>query len=177
LIKINRKKLVPKLILAILLITLITGFACTFVTAKADQRSTRLDFEATEVLTLWDPYEMWWEGDIMHMRAYKEADTSGTIDEIEFTGWNKLYLHNKIDTVTGDIIAHGNVAMYIEWKGLEGTFYGIVNAKGNAMGVFDGKFVLQGAGDFEGMKLFGILWVIDPEYGVNGLSGTILVPN
>jgi hypothetical protein len=151
---------------------MITGFACTFVAAK----STKIDFEGTEVLTVWDIQDQWMEDGILHMRAYKEADTFGTIDGIEYTGYNILNLHNKLDPVTGDVVANGKATMYIEWNGLVGTFYGPVNAKGNVYyGPFEGKYVLQGAGDFEGMTLFGIVWVIGGP--VNGMSGTILIPN
>jgi hypothetical protein len=176
LIKINRAKLAPKLILSILIITIITGFACAFATARSDQSSTKLDFEGTEYLTIWLPLEMWGEGNIMQARFYKEADTFGTIDGIAYTGYNVLYLHNKFNLKTGEFLAHGEVTMFISWNGLEGSFYGHLHAKGTAgVGPFDGKYTLQGAGDFEGMKLFGIVWLIGGP--VNGMSGTIFIPN
>ncbi|MFX1528217.1 MAG: hypothetical protein ACFFB4_11660 [Promethearchaeota archaeon] len=178
--KINRTKLVPKLmILAILMITMITGFAGIFVTANENnQSSTRLTFEGEEHQTIWAPYEMWGDGKYLHMRVYKAADTFGTIDGIEFTGHNELDLHVKMDLATFEYITIGKVKMYIEWNGLVGTFYGPVIAKGTGgVGPLNGKFILQGAGDFEGMKLFGIVWDIDPYWGINGLSGTILIPN
>ncbi|MFX1498926.1 MAG: hypothetical protein ACFFBH_15480 [Promethearchaeota archaeon] len=172
--------MVPKImILTILMITIFTGFACTFATANTgNQRSTRLTFEGEEHQTIWLPYESWGEGKFLHMKVYKEAVTFGTIDGIEFTGHNELDLHVKMDLTTYEFITIGKVTMYIEWDGLVGTFYGPVIAKGTAgVGPFEGKIVLQGTGDFEGMKLFGIVWDIDPYYGINGLSGTILIPN
>lgn len=166
----------PKLLLTILIVTAFTGFACTF--ATANESSTKLSFEAEEHQTIWAPYEMWGQGSVLHMNVYKEAYTLGTIDGIGFTGHNELDLHVIMDPDTFEFITIGKVTMYIEWNGLEGSFYGTVVAKGTAgVGPFNGKIVLQGAGDFEGMKLFGIVWDIDPYTGVNGLSGTILIPN
>jgi hypothetical protein len=179
--KIKRTKLAPKLmLLAILLITVFTGFACTFAIAKEDnKRSTRLEFYAEEGWTLWvflPQGEPWGEGKFVHQRYYKEASLDGTIDEIAFEGYDELDLHVRMDPVTGDFISIGKVTMFIEWEGLVGTFYGPVIAKGNMyIGPMDGKFTLQGTGDFEGMKLFGEVWVIGGI--INGLSGTILIPN
>ena len=178
--KINKAKLVPKLmILTILMITMITGFTGIFVTANENnQRSTKLSFEATEVQTIWAPYEMWGQGSVVHMRVYKQSDTYGTIDGIEYTGYNELNLHVIMHPDTLDYVTIGKLTMYIEWNGLVGAFYGSIAAKGTAMvGPLDGKYALQGTGDFEGMKLFGIVWDIDPYLGINGISGTILIPN
>ena len=181
-IKINREKLVPKLILAVLLMTIITGFGVTFVAAKEDQRATRLAFDAVETLIWpegWVPLgEPWGDGKFIHQEYYKKATLVGTIEDLgEFSGYDELYLHVRMDPNTFDVISIGKVTMYIFCdNGLEGTFSGTVVAKGTAgVGPLDGKYTLQGAGDFEGMKLFGIVWL---EWGpVNGLSGTILVPD
>ncbi|NHJ19707.1 MAG: hypothetical protein EAX91_02100 [Candidatus Lokiarchaeota archaeon] len=181
-IKINRTKLVPKLILVLLVFTTITGFAFTFVVAKGDQRASRLSFTATETMIWpdgWVPIgDPWGDGKFIHQMYYKKAILDGTIEEIgDFSGYDELYLHVKMDPNTFEVISIGKVTMYIFCdNGLEGTFYGSVIAKGTAgFGPFDGKYTLQGAGGFEGMKLFGIVWL---ESGlVNGLSGTILIPN
>ena len=37
-----------------------------------------------------------------------------------------------------------------------------------------GKFVIQGYEDFDGMKLFGILW---GDVATNYFAGTLLIPN
>jgi hypothetical protein len=117
-------------------------------------------------------------GDKVLMKAYKEAVfVDGTIDGIEFTGHDELDLTNLMDPATGDYFAFGIVTFYIEWNGLSGTFSGYVFARGTVLVDLEGIFVMQGAGDFEGMKLYGKLWAIDAYWGINGLSGTILVPN
>ncbi|MFX1468294.1 MAG: hypothetical protein ACFFB8_06490 [Promethearchaeota archaeon] len=175
-----KQKSKTKYLILILIITFITGFACTFATAKEDnQSSTKLDFEATEGLTkwVWIPLsEPWGNAKIMHQIMFKNASLDGKIDGIDFTGYNELIIHVKMKVPTFEFITIGKITMYIEWNGLIGTFYGPVIAKGVAgVGPFDGKYALQGTGDFEGMKLFGIVWLIGGI--INGLSGTILIPN
>ena len=175
-IKINRTKLAPKIILAILVFSIFIGFACTFATAKEDKKTTKLDFEATEYLTAWAPEIIRERDNMLILRAYKKANLVGTIDGLAFTGYDELNLYVIMDTTTGEYLSFGTVTMYIEWEGLTGSFSGFVIATGSMAGG-DGRFSLRGDGDFEGMKLFGIVWVIDPYYGVNGLSGTIKIPN
>lgn len=189
-IKINRAKLVPKLILAILVFTTITGFACTFVTAKENQRSTKLAFNATETMIWpvgWVPMgDPWGDGKFLQQIYYKEASLDGTIENYgSFSGYDELYLHVRMDPTTGDVISIGKVTMHISCdNGPQGTFYGSVIAKGNQLdGTVEGKYTMQGAGGFEGMKLFGRLSplpvvVIDEiVYIRNELEGTILDPN
>ncbi|MFX1599191.1 MAG: hypothetical protein ACFFB6_01190, partial [Promethearchaeota archaeon] len=114
-IKINKAKLVPKLILAILIITIITGFASTFATAKKRNQSfTKLDFEAKEVLEIWDVQKNWEMGNRLFMKAYKKALLmDGKIDDIEFTGYDELDLIVILDPATGKYISIGTVTMYI----------------------------------------------------------------
>ncbi len=177
------------MLLTVLMITVFTGFACTFAVAKDNQRSTTLEFYAEEGLSMWNfiVLESWGEGSVVHMRAYKSASLEGTIEGIgAFLGYDEeinpggsydeLDLHVKM-FATGKVISIGKVTMYIFCEnGDEGTFYGTVIAKQKALGEpFEGKYVLQGTGDFEGMKLFGTVWVIGGI--VNGLAGTILIPN
>lgn len=182
--KIKRTKLAPKLmLLAILMITVFTGFACTFAVAKENQSSTTLEFKCTEVLDIWDIQEIWGEGKVEHWRVYKKAFLiDGTIDGIPFDelylSYDELYLHVKIYLATGKIIAIGKVTMYIKWNGQVGTFYGSVVAKQMAGDEpFEGKYVLQGTGVFEGMKLFGTVLQNPISPWINELSGTILIPN
>ncbi|MFX1428106.1 MAG: hypothetical protein ACFFBE_16755 [Promethearchaeota archaeon] len=178
LIKINRVKLAPKLTLVILLITVITGFACTFATANENQRSTRYDFEA-EVKEIYRvPIGLPWidEDGVIHMRFYKENELiSGTIDEEPIVALRtEETFHMKIDPNTGIIIVNGKGTFYIEWNGLIGSFSGTIKVM-IVNGIMSGKYTMQGVGDFEGMKLFGTVRLISG--GVNGLSGTILIPN
>ncbi len=179
-----RAKLVPKLmLLSILIITVFTGVACTFVTAKEyNKRYTKLDFECTEAIIWPDGWiqEVIREiGDVWILRAYKKASLNGTIDGIPFDeiGYDELNLYIIMDTSTGEYITFGTITMYIEWDGLVGSFSGFVIASGVSLVRTDGYYALRGHGDFKGWKLFGIVWAIDPYWGINGLSGTILIPN
>lgn len=159
----------------ILIIAVITGFMCIFTTV-VQGKSTKLVFEAEAVQSEIQIQDEWMENGVYHMRYYRENILSGIIDGIEFTGHNEINMHIKIDFATGDLIGNGKVTWYITWnEELEGTFYGPVNIKGLYMGDFNGKIALQGAGDFNGWKLFGRVWRIDSAR--NGLYGTVLIPN
>jgi len=175
LMKINRAKLVPKLVLAILLFTLIASFTGSFVTAYGrHRRVTKYDFEAIAIQRAFVPKRDWIEDGVFHMIFYKENDLSGTINGIEFTGWTEDYLYLKVDLATGDQTVYGKADLYISWEGLSGKFSGPLYAKGGP-GWMEGIYFLRGTKDFAGWFLFGRIWNI--ESGTNGLSGTILVPN
>ena len=162
-------------LLVIFIVAVMIGFTGTFAIAKeGNQRSTRYKFVGEGVERLWIPGDMWMEDDILHMRFYKENNLSGTINEIAFTGHSEESFHAKIDQATGNMVVNGKVTFKITLNELEGTFYGPINTKIVA-GIMDGKYTMQGAGDFKGWKLFGIVWIIDAT--TNGISGTILVPN
>ena len=60
------------------------------------------------------------------------------------------------------------------WGELTGYFTGTINAK-IVGGVLTGMYTLHGYEDFDGMKLFGILWNIDAD--TNGFYGAVLIPN
>jgi hypothetical protein len=167
----------------ILLIAVITGFTCMFTTI-VQGKSTKWVFEATAVQI--QPIEIedeWWEGSVYNTRIERINYLYGTIDGIPFEGYNVINMHVKIDfaTPTLELIANGKVTWYITWYGsggLGGTFYGPVNTKGQYMGDLNSKIILQGAGDFNGWKLFGEVWNILGSWPpTNELSGTILIPN
>jgi len=166
-----------RLKIVILMIAVITGFTCAFSAVFVHAKSTKLDFEAIEVQTYFEPLAEWMEDDVYHLRFYAENAISGTIDGIPFIGHNEVNFHIKSDLMTGEFTGHAMGTMYFTWNGLVGSFYGSVIIKGSNEG-FEGKFTLQGAGDFKGMKLFGKVWNIQPPFPpTNELSGTILVPN
>lgn len=171
-----RKK--SKIRYVILIIAVITGFTCIF-TPVVQGKSTKLVFEAEAVQSDFQIQEEWWEDGVLHRRSYTENKLSGTLDGIEFTGHNELNLHIKIDFSTGVVTLNGKVTWNITWGDfpheLKGTFYGPGNYKGMIMGEFNGKITLQGAGDFNGWKLFGI--VKNLPGGPIILSGTVLIPN
>ena len=167
----------------ILIIAVITGFTCAFTTA-IQGKSTKKVFEAEAVQS--KPVEIqdaWMEDGVYHIRQYRENILSGTIDGFAFTGHNEINIHIKIDFATGDLIGNGKVTWYITVnEELEGTFYGPVNIKGLYIDQFyqdfNGKITLQGAGDFNGWKLFGIVRNLPGSYPpTNILSGSVLIPN
>ncbi|MHA1885562.1 MAG: hypothetical protein ACW96S_10950 [Promethearchaeota archaeon] len=162
----------------ILIIAVITGFTYMFTTA-VQGKSERLAFEA-EAVGYPIILEEWvdWEEEVHHLRILRINDLTGYINGIWFDGINVINSHVKIDLITGELIANGKVTWYITWDGeggKTGTFYGPVNTKGVYGGVLNSKITLQGAGDFDGWKLFGEVWNINVI--TNGLSGTILIPN
>ena len=164
----------------ILIIAVITGFTCIFTTV-VQGKSTQLVCEAEAVQIDFQIQDEWMEDGVYHIRYYRENSLSGTIDGIKYTGYNEVNSHIKIEA-NGDYTANGKVTSYITWNLREGTFYGPFKVKGfmviiPSWGDFNGKFVMQGAGDFNGWKLFGTVYFIDPIIGINGLEGIILIPN
>ena len=158
----------------IILFTLL-AMACIVTPIIVQGKSTKLYFDATEVQQVWIPIEFWIEDGVQHIRFHKEAAITGTIDGTEFTGYNYLEFHAKIDLATGDMVVHGSAVFDITWGELNGLFTGIVNAKRAAGDVMTGKFTLQGSGDFDNWKMFGLILNLDPI--TNNLYGTVLIPN
>lgn len=161
----------------ILIIAVITGFTCIFTTV-VQGKSTKLVFEGEAVQIDFQIQDQWMEGGVYHIRYYRKSTDSGTVDGIPFTGYSEANAHLKIEA-TGDYTINGKATSYVTWNEREGTFYGSFHIEGfmviiPSMGDFNGKFAMQGAGDFDGWKQFGISWSI--EEGRYGLSGTILIP-
>ena len=149
------------------------AMVCIITPMLAQGKSTKIVFEGETVTSLFQPLEVWFEEDVMHIKFYKEATAYGAIDGIGFTGHLELNFYAKIFP-SGDLVGHGTVTYYIDWNGLSGYFYGIANGK-KVDGVMDVKLVLQGFGDYAGWKLFADEWAID---GItNGQAGTVLIPN
>ena len=164
----------------ILIVAIITGFTCIFTTV-VQGKSTKLVFEAEAIQFYSETQDEWWEDGVYHMRYLRINNLSGIINGFKFTGRNEINTHVKIDFATLELIANGKVTWYITWEGLgglEGTFYGPVNTKGLLTGDSNSKITLQGAGDFSGWKLFGIVRNLPGSYPpTNILSGTVLIPN
>ena len=160
----NKAKIILMTILAI---------GCLITPMLVQGKVTKLVFYAESTQTLFQPLQMWFEEDIMHLIFYKEAVVIGTINGIEFEGNLELNFYLKMDP-TGDMVGHGSFNYYIYWEEMSGYFSGIVNAK-KVDGVMQAKFVCQGFGDYNGWKLFGDEWTIGGL--TNGQLGTILIPN
>lgn len=158
-----------------MIIIAVFTLACIVTPMIVQGKSTKLTFEATEVLQVWIPREIWVEDNVRHIKFHKEAAITGTIEGSEFTGYNYLEFHLKIDLSTGDMVVHGSGVFDITWSDLNGIFTGTVNAKALAGDVMTGMFTLQGSGDFDGWKMFGLILAIGST--TNLLYGTILLPN
>ena len=189
-----KKKSKIRYLLVIFIIAIMTGFTCTFATAKEEnpRKSTKLVFNAIEWIDM-DPEPpnppvvpppeiSFVEDGILHIKDFWSVHLlGGTIGGEVITGSTKSLFHAKIplDPETGipdfgNMVLNGKTWFYFTWGDLTGYFTGTVNAK-FVSGILSGKYTLQGFGDFEGMKLFGRVWNEDAI--TNGLLGTILVPN
>ena len=166
----NKTKIKPKLMLGTVVAILIFSLLPGALAAK----STKLDFGAIGDQRFFALEDFWIEDGVIHMKFYKENNLTGYIDESPFIGYTEEYFYAKQNIVTGKMVVNGKAKFNILYKGQEGTFYGPINAKIVA-GVMDTKFTLQGAGYFEGMKLFGKAWIYNVT--ANEMSGTILIPN
>ena len=151
------------------------AMACIITPMLVQGKATKLVFEATEVQQVWIPLEIWVEDDVRHIKFHKEAAITGIIDGTEFTGYNYLEFHLKIDLLTGNMVVHGTGVFDITWGDLQGSFTGIINAKRLAGDVMTGMFTLHGSEDFDGWKMFGLILNVGPI--TNHLYGTILIPN
>jgi len=182
----NKTKIKPKLILGTVVVILIFSLLPGALAAK----STKYVFDATE----WsgpgapdvpdpDPTSTFVEDGVLHIKDFWSSHLlGGKVGDDDITGYTKSLFHAKIplDPETGipdfgNMVLNGQTWFDFTWGEKTGYFTGTVNAK-TVNGVLSGKFTLQGFGDFEGMKLFGIVQNTDTP-GTNGLLGTILIPN
>lgn len=171
----NKTKIKPKLILGAFVVILIFSLLPGAQAAK----STKLVFVAEE----WvdpdflppDPTITFIEDGVLHIKDFWSYHLlEGTVGGEVINGYTMSLFHAKIDLATGNMVVNGQTWFHATWGELTGYFTGPVNAK-IISGVLSGQFTFHGFGDFEGMKLFGIVWNIDAI--TNGLSGTILIPN
>ena len=116
----------------------------------------KLNFFAVEIIAQPPEYTEDITGNVIHFRDYHDIHTlSGFIEDDEITGYTESFFH-VIDNQKGKVVCNGESYMYFSWGDLEGYFYGI-----KVIEVFEGeltgKYSMQGFGDFEGMKLKGII--------------------
>ncbi len=122
-------------------------------------------------------------GNIIQVRDHQFTHVilQGYIGGIVVEGYLVTILKTSHNLITNQVIANGYATFYITWNGLEGGFTGIKAMKADlnadiAAGEFilTGIFNMQGFGDFEGMKLKGI---IEGYNIMNFMIGTVLIPN
>ena len=106
---------------------------------------------------------------------------NGYIGDYTVEGYLETTLKTSHNLVTNVVIANGYATFYITWNGYVGGFTGTKAMKADlnadiAAGEFilTGIFNMQGFGDFEGMKLNGI---IEGYNIMNFMIGTVLIPN
>lgn len=179
----NKTKLRSKLILSAFVVVLIF-----ILVPAAAAKSTKLDFNAIETYAGVPDFPvpdafMFIAGQTTHIKDFWSYHRlEGTIGTDQITGYTFSIFHVKMNMVTGNWVLNGKTLVNFTWYystdhlivELKGYFVGTINAK-LVNGILSGNFTFQGFEDFEGMKLKGIVWGIDPL--TNGLSGTILIPN
>jgi hypothetical protein len=121
-------------------------------------------------------------GNIIQIRDHQFTHViqQGHIGGIEVTGYLVTILKTSHNLETNVVIANGYATFYITWNGLEGGFAGTKAMKADLNNIGTGEYILtgifnmQGFGDFEGMKLNGI---IEGFNVLNFMIGTVLIPN
>jgi len=122
-------------------------------------------------------------GNILQIRDHQFTHViqQGHIGGIAVEGYLVTILKTSHNLITNIVIANGYATFYITWNGLEGGFFGTKAMKADldadiAAGEFilTGIFNMQGFGDFEGMKLNGI---IEGYNVMNFMIGTVIIPN
>ncbi len=134
----------------------------------------KLEFYAMEWIAQPPTYTIVFiEDGIIHIKDYYDIHwLAGTIGDEEISGYTESLFHVK-DDQCGEVIVNGDSWMYFTWGELSGYFYGkksirVIN------GELTGQYSLQGFEDFEGMKLFGIIY---GDVIVNYFEATLLIPN
>ena len=151
---------------------LLFGICLSPMLAKASP-AQKLNFFAVEVIAQPPEYTPEITGIVIHFRDYHDIHSlTGFIEGESISGYTESFFH-VIDNQNGKVVCNGDSYMYLTWGDLEGYFYGkkVIEV---IDGVLTGRYSLQGFGDFDGMKLIGII------YGniiVNTFEATLLIPN
>ena len=133
----------------------------------------KLEFYAVEIIAQPPTYTVVQTGKVVQLIDYYDVHSlAGFIGEEEITGYTESFFH-VINNPAGMSIVNGDSYMYFTWGDLYGYFYGKKQIK-VIDGELTGTYSMQGFGDFQGMKLNGII------YGniiVNTFEATLLIPN
>ncbi|MHA1356180.1 MAG: hypothetical protein ACTSXA_03475 [Candidatus Heimdallarchaeota archaeon] len=143
----------------------------------------RLDFFCQDLMTYEAKNDVVVTGKVIHVNDYQSTHVilQGYIGDSPITGYLDSFFKVNHNTQTNKITCNGISIFYITWNDYVGGFSGIkamkidLNADINAGEyLLTGTFEMHGFGDFEGMKLSGIV------YGyvqMNFFEGTCLIPN
>ncbi len=153
-------------------------FGCILTPMLTQAKSTKLVFNGSE----WtDPSLVpppatiiFVEDNVLHVKDFWSMHLfGGTFGDEEISGWTQSLFHIKHDLITNEIVGNGQTWFYITWGDLTGYFTGTIIVK-VVNGLLNGKFTIHGFEDFEGMKIFGVLW---GNIETNYFAGTLLIPN
>ena len=143
----------------------------------------KLDFFVQDFMTNELKNDVVITGNVIHVNDYQctHIILNGFIGDSPITGYLDSFFKINHNTVTNRITVSGISIFYITWKDYVGGFSGIKAMKidlnadiGAGEYLLTGIFNMHGFGDFEGMKLYGIV------YGyvkMNFFEGTVLIPN
>lgn len=143
----------------------------------------KLDFFVQDFMTYEAKNDVVVTGNVIHVNDYQSTHIilQGFIGDSPITGYLDSYFKVNHNTVTGKITVNGISIFYITWNDYVGGFSGVkamkidMNADISAGEyLLTGIFEMHGFGDFEGMKVYGIV------YGyvqMNFFEGTVLIPN
>lgn len=143
----------------------------------------RLDFFVQDFMTYEAQNDVVVTGDVIHVNDYQSTHVilEGYIGDSPIYGYLDSYFKVNHNTLTNTMTVNGISIFYITWNDYVGGFSGVkamnidLNADINAGEfILTGIFNMHGFGDFEGMKLNGIV------YGyvlMNFFEGTVLMPN
>ncbi|NHJ38895.1 MAG: hypothetical protein FK731_02600 [Asgard group archaeon] len=143
----------------------------------------KLDFFVQDFMTYEAKNDVVITGNIIHVNDYQctHVILQGYIGDSPITGYLDSYLKINHNTLTNTMTVNGISIFYITWNDYVGGFSGVkamkidLNADINAGEyILTGTYEMHGFGDFEGMKLYGIV------YGyvqMNFFEGSVLIPN
>ncbi len=171
-----------KKLLIVLASFLIIGAFTGLMIAQAAP-AQKLDFWIQDLMTEEIKNDIVDLGNIVQIRDHQFTHVikQGYIGGIVVEGYLVTILKTSHNLITNQVMANGYATFYITWNGYVGGFTGTKAMKADlnadiAAGEFilTGIFNMQGFGDFEGMKLNGI---IEGYNVMNFMIGTVLIPN
>ena len=149
-------------------------------TVPAMARAERIYYTGGECPIYVGPAEREWVSDgVLHQRGVPMTNTQ-TYDPPFLNGMAYLVGNFDIDLATGAVHAYGTAELHPD--GADGTFVGIFSTHVSPEGVVDGRAVVHGTGEFEGMISFNHVSSPDaPDPACNGMNtfsdGYILIPH
>ena len=170
-----------KLLIVLASIVMVGAFTGSMIVQAAPAQ--KLDFWIQDYMTNEIKNDIVDLGNILQIRDHQFTHVilQGHIGGIIVEGYLVTILKTSHNLITNVIIANGYATFYITWNGYVGGFTGTKAMKADlnadiAAGEFilTGIFNMQGFGDFEGMKLNGI---IEGYNIMNFMIGTVLIPN